>query len=107
MSKRKITGTPDKPRLVVFRSLNQMNAQLVDDTAQKVICGISDNTKEFAKDIAKGKTKTERANIIGKKIAEKATALKIDKVVFDRNGYIYKGRVKAVAEGARDGGLKF
>jgi len=107
MAKKKIIGTKQRPRLVVFRSLKHMTAQLVDDYAQKVICGVSDNTKDVAKDIAKGKTKTERASIVGKKIAEKAAGLKIDTVVFDRNGYIYHGRVKAVAEGAREGGLKF
>ena len=96
----KISGTATRPRLVVFRSLTTNYAQLINDEEGKVLVGISDlKTK-------KG-TKTEKAKQIGLDIAEKAKELKITEVVFDRNGYKFHGRVKALAEGAREGGLKF
>lgn len=97
----KIKGTQERPRLFVFRSLTNNYAQLVDDENNKVIAGISD-----LKDKTKG-TKSEKAKIVGLEIAKKAQELKITEVVFDRNGYKYHGRVKALAEGAREGGLKF
>ena len=102
-----ISGTPDKPRLVVFRSAKHIYAQLVDDLNQRTITGVSSLTKELQPQISKAKSKVEVAKIVGKGIAEKAKQLKLEKVVFDRNGYIYHGRVKAVAEAAREGGLKF
>lgn len=96
----KITGTGACPRLVVYRSLKYTYAQLVDDTTRKTISQTSDCT-------IKTGTKTERAKEVGKKIAELAQTKKVTAVVFDRNGYKYHGRVRAVAEGAREGGLKF
>lgn len=102
-----ITGTTERPRLVVFRSNKQIYAQLVDDLAQKTICGTSSLCKDVKKDVEKAKSKVDQANIVGKKIAEIANDHKIKKVVFDRAGYLYKGRVKALAEGAREGGLEF
>lgn len=96
----KVSGTGTRPRLVVFRSLTHTYAQLVDDTQGKVITSSSD-----LKSKAKG-TKTERAKTVGTEIARLAQEQKITEAVFDRNGYKYHGRVKAVAEGAREGGLK-
>lgn len=96
----KLSGEEKRPRLVVFRSLKNIYAQLIDDKNGKVLAGASD-----LKD-TKG-TKTERAKKVGINIAELAKEKKIESVVFDRNGYKYHGRVKALAEGAREGGLKF
>jgi large subunit ribosomal protein L18 len=96
----KITGTKDCPRLVVFRSLNNHFAQLIDDTKGITIVSFSDYKLD------KG-NKTERAKQLGLKIAELAKEKKIDTCKFDRNGYKYHGRVKAIADGAREGGLKF
>ncbi len=105
--KKRVMGTPQKPRLVVFKSLKHIYAQLVDDTNQKTITGASSLTKDLQADLSKAKTKTERAKIVGKKIAEVAKEKNFESVVFDRNGYLYHGRIKAVADGAREGGLKF
>ena len=96
----KVAGTAERPRLVVFRSLKHIYAQLVDDTANRTIATVGDQ------DILTMK-KTEKATEVGKRIAERAKALGLTKVVFDRGGYQYHGRVKAVAEGAREGGLEF
>ncbi len=96
----KIYGTKDKPRLVIFRSLDHHYAQLIDDDKGVTIIGISD-LKE------KSGTKTERAKKLGEKIAKAALEKKITTCVFDRNGYKYHGRVKALADGAREAGLKF
>jgi len=95
-----LAGTPARPRLVVFRSLKHIYAQLVDDTANRTIATVGDQ------DILTMK-KTAKATEVGKRIAERAKAAGITKVVFDRAGYQYHGRVKAVAEGAREGGLEF
>ena len=104
---KKIRGTSDKPRLVVFRSARHIYAQLVDDSSEKTLTGVSTLTTELQADLKIAKNKTEKAKIIGSRIAEKAKELKISEVVFDRGGYLYHGRVKAVAEGAREGGLNF
>ena len=105
--KKKIFGTAERPRLVVYRSLRYIHAQLVDDTKNIVLLGLTNKTKDVTAEVKKANSKTEAANIIGKILAEKAKKKKIEQVVFDRNGYIYHGRVKALADGARDGGLKF
>ncbi|TSC94376.1 MAG: large subunit ribosomal protein L18 [Parcubacteria group bacterium Licking1014_1] len=99
----RIYGTQDRPRLFVFRSINHIYGQLIDDDKEKVLLSVSD------KDLKKGKDlrKTNIAREVGKLIAEKAAAKSIEKVVFDRGGIIFHGRVKALAEGAREGGLKF
>ena len=99
----KVSGTSQRPRLCVFRSSKHIYAQLIDDEKGKVVA--SANDKEIEK--AGGKKKTEIAKEIGKLIAQKAVEKKIGKAVFDRGGYLYHGRIKAVAEGAREGGLKF
>ncbi|MFH1575705.1 MAG: 50S ribosomal protein L18 [Candidatus Nealsonbacteria bacterium] len=98
----KILGTDKKPRLCVFRSNKHIYAQLINDVQKKTILAASDEK------LKKGKmTKIDLAKEIGKTIAQKALQKKIEKVIFDRGSYKYHGRVKAVAEGAREGGLKF
>ncbi len=98
--RKKVTGTAERPRLVVFRSLKHITAQLVDDVARRTLATATPT------DIASGK-KTDKSTEVGKRTAEKAKAAGITKVVFDRAGYRYHGRVKAVADGAREGGLEF
>jgi len=96
-----INGTAERPRLVVFRSINSTYAQLVDDTTGKILASSSD-----IKSKDKG-TKVEKAKKVGEELAKMAAEQKITNVVFDRNGYKYHGRIKALADGAREGGLKF
>lgn len=105
--KKKIVGTADKPRLVVFRSVKNIYGQIIDDTKQQTLIGASNLTKELEKDLKKAKNRVEASTIIGEYLAKKAKEQKIEKVVFDRNGYRYHGRVKALADGARKGGLVF
>ena len=105
--RKSVFGTSERPRLVVFKSSRHIYAQLVDDANQKTITGVSSLSKELKDEIAKAKNKVEVAGIVGNGIAKKALDLKHEKVVFDRNGYIYHGRIKAVADSARKGGLKF
>jgi large subunit ribosomal protein L18 len=102
-----ITGSTEKPRLVVFRSLKYIYGQIIDDSNHKVLASISNLSKSAASEVKKAKTKTEASKLLGKFLGEQAVKNKIEKVIFDRNGYIYHGRVKAFAEGAREGGLKF
>lgn len=98
-----ISGTAERPRLSVYRSNAQISVQVIDDIAGKTLASASSLSKEFA-----GKmTKIEQAEKIGAFIAEKAKAAGIENVVFDRNGYLYHGRVKALADAARNAGLKF
>ncbi len=97
--RKKVSGTGERPRLVVFRSLKHIYAQLVDDVTHKTIMTVGDNGMS-------GK-KTEKASLVGKSLAEKAKAAGISKVTFDRAGFRYHGRVKALADGAREGGLEF
>ncbi len=105
--RKKISGTPERPRLVVFRSAKHVYAQLVDDLNQRTITGVSTLTPWVRERLDGVQGKVEKARIVGKAIAEKAKELGITKVVFDRAGYRYHGRVKALAEGAREGGLEF
>jgi large subunit ribosomal protein L18 len=104
--RKKISGTPDQPRLSIFRSARHMYAQIVDDTAGKTLVTASSVEKAF-KEQAKFENKIAGANFIGKLIAQRAKEKGIEKVVFDRNGFLYHGRVKAVSDGAREAGLKF
>ena len=97
-----ISGTAERPRMSVFRSNAQISVQLVDDKAGKTLASVSSLCKEIAE---KKGTKTEQAALVGVAIAEKAKAAGIVAVVFDRNGYLYHGRVKALADAARNGGL--
>ena len=101
-----LKGTSDMPRLNVYRSTSEIYAQIIDDKAGKTLCSATSKDKTLAKVVA-GKTKTEQAYEVGKAIAEKAVKLGIKKVVFDRGGYIYTGRVQKLAEGARSAGLEF
>jgi len=102
--RRKVAGTLERPRLVVFRSLKHIYAQLVDDDRGVTILGVSDASEGIAVD---GEGKIGRGKAAGKLLADKAKAAGITRVVFDRAGYRYHGRVKAVADGAREGGLEF
>ena len=99
-----VSGTADRPRLSVFRSNKQIYAQLIDDVQGVTLVATSSKVKDFEK--SEG-TKTEKAAMVGKLIAEKAKAAGITEVVFDRGGYLYHGRVKQLADAAREGGLKF
>jgi large subunit ribosomal protein L18 len=99
-----VSGSQQVPRLSVFRSNSQIYVQVVDDLAGKTLLSVSSRNKDITS--AKG-TKTEKAAMVGKLAAEKALAAGITEVRFDRGGYLYHGRVKAVAEAAREGGLKF
>lgn len=102
--RKKIRGTTDKPRLCVFRSDKEIYAQIIDDSQNITIMAVSSLCKEL-KDLKM--TKTDKAREVGKLIAQKALDADIKTVIFDRNGYLYHGRVKALAEGAREKGLKF
>ena len=104
--RKKIKGTPERPRLTVFRSTKHIYAQIIDDTQgfTLVSCG---STEEVFKSLDKPESKCSAANTIGKMIAERAKEKGIEKVVFDRNGFLYHGRIKAVSDGAREAGLKF
>ncbi|MGI6279045.1 MAG: 50S ribosomal protein L18 [Acutalibacteraceae bacterium] len=99
----KISGTAERPRLNVFRSNKNITAQLIDDVNGVTLCAAASNEKDFG--ISGGNR--EGARKVGQLIAERAAAKGIKEVVFDRGGYIYHGRVKELAEGAREGGLKF
>ena len=101
-----ISGTPDKPRLNVFRSLNSIYAQVINDDAGHTLVSASSIDKELRAKM-KDLTKTEQARLVGKAVAERAREKGVEAVVFDRGGYRYVGRVKALADGAREGGLKF
>ncbi len=99
-----ITGTDSRPRLVVFRSNKEIYAQIVNDVEGKTIAAASSRDKDISS--AKG-TKTDIAGLVGKAIAEKALKAGVETIAFDRGGYQYHGRVKSLAEGARESGLKF
>ncbi|MBS1637108.1 MAG: 50S ribosomal protein L18 [Bacteroidetes bacterium] len=99
-----INGTATTPRLTVFRSNTDIYAQLIDDKSGKTILAAGSNDKTIK---AAKVNKSEQAKLVGKTIAEKAQAAGISAIAFDRNGYLYHGRVKSLAEGAREGGLKF
>lgn len=102
----KISGTHARPRLCVNRSLNQIYAQIIDDEKGVTLASASSLDTELKNALA-GKTKTEQAKLVGAALAKRAKAKKITEVVFDRGGYIYIGRVAALADGAREAGLKF
>jgi large subunit ribosomal protein L18 len=99
----KVSGVAQKPRLSVFRSNKDIYAQLIDDTTGTTLASASSRQKDIA---AQKGTKIEKAALVGRAIAEKAKSLGLEISVFDRGGYLYHGRVKAVADGAREGGLK-
>lgn len=102
----KVHGTTDRPRLNVFRSLEHIYAQVIDDTTGVTLASASTVDRELRTDVA-SLTKIEQARVVGKAVAERAKAKGITRVVFDRGGYPYHGRVKALAESSREGGLEF
>ena len=102
--RKKISGVSTKPRLSVFRSNTEIYAQIINDESGVTIAAASSKEKDI---VAQKVTKTEKSKLVGNALAKKATALGVTSVVFDRSGYIYHGRIKAVAEGAREGGLQF
>ncbi len=102
--RKKVRGTENRPRLAVFRSLKHVYAQIIDDDGGRTLIGLSDQAKEV---VAEGEGKIAVSFAVGKLLAERAVAAGIKSVVFDRGGYPYHGRVKAVADGARKGGLEF
>lgn len=104
--RKNLAGTTERPRLCVYRSLNKIYAQIIDDVKGVTIVSASSLDKEIAPSLV-GKTKTEQAKLIGAEIAKRAKKAKVTEVVFDRGGYLYTGRVAALAEGARSAGLKF
>ena len=104
--RKRMTGTPDRPRLSVFRSARHIYAQIIDDTCGcTLVCASS--LDPAVTDGAGDKKKIDKAVMVGKLVAERAKAKGIAKVVFDRNGFLYHGRVKAVSDGAREAGLEF
>ena len=102
----RVQGTLERPRLNVFRSLTQIYAQVIDDWAGQTLVSASSIDKELRAQMS-GKTKTEQARLVGKALAERAKNKGIQSVTFDRGGFKYIGRIKALADGARDGGLEF
>ena len=103
--RKKIRGTQERPRLAVRKSLRHIYAQIIDDVTGKSLVQVSDLSPDLREEV-QNKSKTETSEMVGKLIAEKAKEQGIERVVFDRHGNSYHGRVKAVAEGAREGGLK-
>ncbi len=99
-----VSGTANSPRLSVYRSNKEIYAQLIDDVSGKTLCACSSREKEI---ITTEGSKKDIASLVGKTLAEKAVKLGVGKVSFDRAGYLYHGRVKSLADGAREGGLKF
>ena len=105
--RKKIKGTAGRPRLVVFRSAKHAYAQIIDDSTGKTLLSVSTLSKNLREEVKQAKTPVERFKLIGIAAAKKALEKDIKEVVFDRSGYLYHGRVKALADGAREGGLKF
>jgi large subunit ribosomal protein L18 len=104
--RKRVAGTNERPRLSIFRSNIHIYAQVIDDAASRTLAAASTKDAELASSL-KGKTKTERAKAVGQLIAERAKAAGIEKVVFDRGGFKYHGRVQALADAAREAGLNF
>ena len=103
----KVYGTSERPRLTVCKSLNRISMQVVDDVKQTTVVGLASDSKEMRNLIEASDNKTIASKKLGKRLAELTRAKGIEQVVFDRNQYRYHGRIKAAAEGAREGGLKF
>jgi large subunit ribosomal protein L18 len=102
----KISGTADRPRLAVFRSAKHVQVQLIDDTTGHALLGLASYSPSVADEVSAAEGKCARSHAVGKALAAKAAEAGIKEAVFDRGGYLYHGRVKALAEGAREGGLK-
>lgn len=105
--RKRVLGTPQRPRLSVHRSLRQIYAQAIDDQAQRTILSLSTTSPELSRKVKELSGKTAKAKLLGQVLAELLEEKGIEKVVFDRGGYKYHGRVRALAEGVREGGLKF
>ncbi len=105
--RKRVLGTPQRPRLSVHRSLRQIYAQAIDDQAQRTILSLSTISPELSRKVKELSGKTAKAKLLGQVLAQLLKEKGIEKVVFDRGGYKYHGRVRALAEGAREGGLKF
>jgi large subunit ribosomal protein L18 len=105
--RQKVTGTSERPRLSVYRSQKHIQAQLVDDTAGRSLMGAADYSQPLQEKVSGAKGKCEKSREVGRYLGAKAMEAGITHVVFDRGGYLYHGRVKALAEGAREAGLKF
>ena len=105
--RKKISGTAERPRLTIYRSGKHIYAQIIDDAAGRTIVAASTLSKELREGVKTTKSKMEVAKMVGKTAAKLALDKNIKEVVYDRNGYLYHGRVKAVADGAREAGLKF
>jgi large subunit ribosomal protein L18 len=104
--RKSLSGTPERPRLNVFRSLGEIYAQVIDDEIGHTVVSASSVDRELRAQL-EGKSKIEQARLVGQTLAERARGKGIQSVVFDRGGYRYQGRVKALADGAREGGLEF
>jgi len=105
--RKKISGTAERPRVSVYKSLNQVYAQIIDDTNGTTLVSESTLSKALASDLKKSTGKIEKSKIVGNSLAKKAIEKGITNIVFDRSGYKYHGRIQAIADGAREGGLKF
>lgn len=105
--RKSVAGTTERPRLTVFKSLKHVYAQIIDDSANKTLVSVSDISKDAKSDFGGVKGQMNISKKVGELVAKKAIAANITQVVFDRNGYLYHGVVKAMADGAREGGLKF
>jgi large subunit ribosomal protein L18 len=104
--RRKISGTAEKPRLCVYRTLNNISVQVIDDVNAVTLASASTNDKELKASVKNGGN-SEAAKLVGAKIAERVKSKGIEEIVFDRAGYVYTGRIKALADAARENGLKF
>ena len=104
---KKVRGTPEQPRLTVYRSLHHLYAQIIDDVNSRTLVAASSLSKEMKDQLKSLKGQKEIAKRVGMAVAKKAVAQKLKRVVFDRNGYLYHGVVKSLADGAREGGLEF
>jgi large subunit ribosomal protein L18 len=103
----RINGSPERPRLTVFRSAEHIYAQIIDDSTARTLASASTTDKEVRGKVTDGMKKTDLSKIVGSVLAERAKAANVSKVAFDRNGFLYHGRVKALAEAARESGLDF
>jgi len=104
--RKKVTGTAQRPRLAVFRSLKHIHAHLIDDASGQALLGVSSNSKDLRDQLKSIEGKCDKSREVGKALAAKAKEAGIAQAVFDRGGYLYHGRVKALADGAREGGLQ-
>jgi len=105
--RKKISGTPERPRLSVYRSINNLYVQIIDDDAGKTLVSLSTGSPDLKEKLKKSAGTVKGASALGTAVAESCKTKGITKVVFDRSGYLYHGRIKAVAEAARKGGLEF